>query len=192
MTKWIVRQFSFFVTQICCIHKRAQSSLFYGKHGQKRIFAEKSEKLFWVEGFLHGSVELHETRIFFSSALYGFAHEVYLFPIICHRGNQFPAFNAKLAWIFNQHLHVFLLQISKWPRDVQRNTFGWARAEVLGALVNSVFLLALCFTILVEALQRMAKDEHIHDPDLMLIVGGIGKLKPFPYILFYSLIVWWL
>ncbi len=70
----------------------------------------------------------------------------------------------------------FFLQISKWPRDVQRNTFGWARAEVLGALVNSVFLLALCFTIFVEALQRMAKDEHIHDPDLMLIVGGIGGL----------------
>ncbi len=66
------------------------------------------------------------------------------------------------------------VRISKWPRDSQRNTFGWVRAEVLGALINSVFLLALCFTILIEALQRMAKDEHIHDPDLMLIVGGIG------------------
>ncbi len=46
-------------------HKLAQSSLFYGKHGQKPIFAEKSEKLFGVEGFWHGSVELHETQIFF-------------------------------------------------------------------------------------------------------------------------------
>ena len=74
------------------------------------------------------------------------------------------------------------VRISKWPRNVQRNTYGWARAEVLGALINSVFLLALCFTILIEALQRMAKDEHIHDPDLMLIVGGIGELKSIYYI----------
>ena len=37
-----------------------------------------------------------------------------------------------------------------------------------------MFLIALCFTIFVEALQRMFHDEHIHDPDLMLIVGGVG------------------
>jgi len=64
------------------------------------------------------------------------------------------------------------VRISKW--ESVRNTFGWARAEVLGALVNSVFLIALCFTIFVEAIQRMFHDEHIHDPVLMLIVGGIG------------------
>ncbi|KAJ3271915.1 hypothetical protein HK104_004609 [Borealophlyctis nickersoniae] len=33
-------------------------------------------------------------------------------------------------------------------------TYGWQRAEVLGALINGVFLLALCFTIIVEAVQR--------------------------------------
>uniref|UniRef100_A0A3Q3VJR3 Uncharacterized protein n=1 Tax=Mola mola TaxID=94237 RepID=A0A3Q3VJR3_MOLML len=30
-----------------------------------------------------------------------------------------------------------------------KNTFGWIRAEVMGALVNAVFLTALCFTIVV-------------------------------------------
>jgi zinc transporter 1 len=34
-----------------------------------------------------------------------------------------------------------------------KNTFGFARAEVLGALSNAVFLVALCFSILVEALK---------------------------------------
>lgn len=68
--------------------------------------------------------------------------------------------------------HFLLMQISKWR--TAKNTFGWARAEVLGALVNAVFLLALCFTIFIEALQRICHDEHVHDPDLMLIVGGIG------------------
>jgi zinc transporter 1 len=65
-----------------------------------------------------------------------------------------------------------VFQISKWSS--QKNTYGWARAEVLGALVNSVFLVALCFTIFVEALQRLFVDEHIHNPDMMLIVGGLG------------------
>lgn len=40
------------------------------------------------------------------------------------------------------------------PKKWSKNTFGWARAEVLGALVNSVFLVALCFSILVESLKR--------------------------------------
>lgn len=68
----------------------------------------------------------------------------------------------------------FLLQISKWR--TQKNTFGWARAEVLGALVNSVFLIALCFSILVEALKRLVEVEKIENPKLLLIVGGAGLL----------------
>ena len=64
------------------------------------------------------------------------------------------------------------VRISKWQSS--KNTYGWARAEVLGALVNAVFLIALCFTIFVEALQRLFHDEHIHDENLMLIVGGLG------------------
>lgn len=35
-----------------------------------------------------------------------------------------------------------------------RNTYDWARAEVLGAMANAVFLLALVFTIIVSAIQR--------------------------------------
>ena len=67
---------------------------------------------------------------------------------------------------------LYFSQIAKWRS--RKNTYGWARAEVLGALINAVFLIALCFTIFIEALQRMVKDDHIHQPDLMLIVGGIG------------------
>lgn len=40
------------------------------------------------------------------------------------------------------------------PKKWSKNTFGWARAEVLGALVNAVFLVALCFSITVEACKR--------------------------------------
>ena len=40
------------------------------------------------------------------------------------------------------------------PKKWSKNTFGWARAEVLGALVNAVFLVALCFSITIEAFKR--------------------------------------
>lgn len=33
-------------------------------------------------------------------------------------------------------------------------SYGWQRAEVLGALINAVFLLALCFSIGLEAIAR--------------------------------------
>ena len=58
------------------------------------------------------------------------------------------------------------------PRDVY--TYGYARAEVLGALVNAVFLVALCFSIFIEALKRLVILEEIENPVLVLIVGSIG------------------
>ena len=62
--------------------------------------------------------------------------------------------------------------MSEWHST--QNTYGWVRAEVLGAFVNAVFLSALCFTILIEALKRLATESTITDPDLMFIVGGVG------------------
>ena len=58
--------------------------------------------------------------------------------------------------------------------DSHKNTYGWARAEVLGALVNSVFLIALCFTIFVEAIQRLTHMHEIKHTDWMLYVGIAG------------------
>ena len=75
------------------------------------------------------------------------------------------------------------------PKEWSKNTFGWARAEVrlpslhyiskpycqvVGALVNSVFLVALCFSITVESIKRFLEPEEIKDPKLILIVGGVG------------------
>ncbi|KAM9613370.1 calcium/manganese antiporter SLC30A10 [Trichechus inunguis] len=53
-------------------------------------------------------------------------------------------------------------------------TYGYARAEAVGALSNAVFLTALCFTIFVEAILRLARPERIDDPELVLIVGALG------------------
>ncbi|XP_032782322.2 zinc/cadmium resistance protein [Daphnia magna] len=69
---------------------------------------------------------------------------------------------------------IAFLSVKMSPKKWSKNTFGWARAEVLGALVNSVFLVALCFSILVESLKRFIEIEEIHDPQLILIVGCVG------------------
>ncbi|XP_048084467.1 LOW QUALITY PROTEIN: zinc transporter 10 [Alosa alosa] len=55
-----------------------------------------------------------------------------------------------------------------------RSTYGWVRAEVVGALANAVFLAALCFSVSVEAMKRLARPEAIDDPKLVLVVGALG------------------
>lgn len=53
-------------------------------------------------------------------------------------------------------------------------TYGWQRAETLGALVNGVFLVALCVTIFLEAIQRFVEKPNVSNPKLVLIVGCLG------------------
>lgn len=70
-------------------------------------------------------------------------------------------------------------------------SYGWVRAEIVGAFANAVFLIALCFTIVIDAIQRFFDPEgpphcriyffavfnssvEITNTLLLLIVGGIG------------------
>ena len=71
-------------------------------------------------------------------------------------------------------LIIAYVSVRMSPRKWRKNTYGWARAEVVGALVNAVFLIALCFSITVEAFKRFLVKEHIEDPQLIMIVGGVG------------------
>ncbi|XP_025847092.2 calcium/manganese antiporter SLC30A10 isoform X1 [Vulpes vulpes] len=65
-------------------------------------------------------------------------------------------------------------RVARRPGGGLGATYGYARAEVLGALGNAVFLSALCFTIAVEAVLRLARPERIDDPALVLVVGALG------------------
>ena len=56
------------------------------------------------------------------------------------------------------------------------STFGWARVEVVGALINAVFLYAQCFSIFLQAVRRFLVIEKIQDPRMLLIVGGLGLI----------------
>jgi len=72
-------------------------------------------------------------------------------------------------------------------KNSPKNTYGWARAEVLGALVNAVFLVALCFTIFVEAIQRLTHSNKIEKVDSMIFVGIAGLvINVLGLLLFYS------
>ena len=68
------------------------------------------------------------------------------------------------------------LKYSSGEAPVERYTFGYARAEVLGALVNAVFLVALCFSIFIEALKRLIMPEKIENPLLVFTVGTLGLI----------------
>lgn len=56
----------------------------------------------------------------------------------------------------------------------QKNTFGWIRAEVMGALVNAIFLTGLCFAILLEAIERFIEPHEMQQPLVVLGVGVAG------------------
>ena len=53
----------------------------------------------------------------------------------------------------------------------------WQRAETLGALVNGVFLVALCVSIFLEAIQRLVEPQEVSNPKFVCIVGCLGLLS---------------
>ncbi|XP_062911899.1 zinc transporter 1a [Mobula hypostoma] len=61
-------------------------------------------------------------------------------------------------------------------QSTAKNTFGWIRAEVMGALVNAVFLTALCFTIVLEAIERFSEPREIQNALMVIGVGTAGLL----------------
>ncbi|NXG05423.1 ZNT10 protein, partial [Sakesphorus luctuosus] len=65
-------------------------------------------------------------------------------------------------------------RIARRSRRGPRATYGYSRAEAVGALSNAVFLTALCFTILVDSVLRLARPQPIDDAQLVLIVGTLG------------------
>lgn len=68
------------------------------------------------------------------------------------------------------------VRFAEQTQSTNKNTFGWIRAEVMGALVNAVFLTALCFTIILEAIERFTEPHEIEQPWVVIGVGALGLL----------------
>merc|ERR1712000_263109 len=87
---------------------------------------------------------------------------------------------ALVADSFHMLNDVLSLCVGLWAVRVANTgaskmyTYGWQRAETLGALVNGVFLVALCLSIFLEAIQRFVEPQEVSHPKLVLIVGCFG------------------
>eukprot|EP00733_Pompholyxophrys_punicea_P002219 Pompholyxophrys_punicea_v1_NODE_1577_length_639_cov_2.294521.p1 type:complete len:152 gc:universal NODE_1577_length_639_cov_2.294521:468-13(-) len=87
---------------------------------------------------------------------------------------------------------LYAINLKHSKNHSSNQTFGFERAEVLGAFANSVFLLALCFTIFLDAIARFFEVTglfffcpwlwlnvdpiEVKDPLQVLVVGSIGLL----------------
>jgi zinc transporter 1 len=87
---------------------------------------------------------------------------------------------ALTADAFHMLNDIISLVIGLWAVNAAQKattdefTFGWVRAEILGAFFNAVFLIALCVSIILEALTRFVEPPEINNPMLILIVGSAG------------------
>lgn len=69
-------------------------------------------------------------------------------------------------------LAAIIISDSKTPPD--NFSFGWARAQLLGAFFNGVFLLALGISIFLQSIERFISIERVDNPILVLIMGCVG------------------
>lgn len=87
---------------------------------------------------------------------------------------------ALLADAFHMLNDIISLCVGLWAVAVaskattDKYSYGWLRAEILGAFFNAVFLIALCVSILLEAITRFFDPPDINNPKLLIIVGSVG------------------
>ena len=72
---------------------------------------------------------------------------------------------------------LWAVKVANQKSSSKMYTYGWQRAETLGALINGVFLVALCLSIFLEAIQRFVEPQTVSNPRLVLIVGCFGLLS---------------
>lgn len=66
------------------------------------------------------------------------------------------------------------VQVSERKTSPSDLSFGWARAQLLGAFFNGAFLLALGLSIALQSIERFISIEDVSNPKLVLIVGCVG------------------
>lgn len=66
------------------------------------------------------------------------------------------------------------LRISQREQTPKALSFGWQRANLLGAFFNGVFLLALGMSIFLQSIERFISIQRVDNPMLVLIMGCVG------------------
>ncbi|CAK7220741.1 Zinc resistance conferring protein [Sporothrix curviconia] len=87
---------------------------------------------------------------------------------------------ALIADAFHMLNDIISLAVGLWAVNLARKesndrySYGWLRAEILGAFFNATFLIGLCVTIVLEAIQRFFDPPDIRNPEIVLLVGCFG------------------
>lgn len=68
------------------------------------------------------------------------------------------------------------LKISQRNKSPKELSFGWQRAQLLGAFFNGVFLLALGVSIFLQSLERFVSLQRVENLKLILIMGCVGLI----------------
>ncbi|KAL4748513.1 hypothetical protein BDW72DRAFT_195723 [Aspergillus terricola var. indicus] len=66
------------------------------------------------------------------------------------------------------------LKVSNSEHSPKELSFGWQRAQVLGAFFNGSLLFALGISIFLQSIERFITLHHVENPKLMFIIGSIG------------------
>ncbi|PKU48945.1 zinc transporter 10 [Limosa lapponica baueri] len=91
---------------------------------------------------------------------------------------------AVLSHLISMIIGLFGVRFSR-IRWHKANTFGFSRADVLGAFGNTVFATALMFSIFVEAIKRFINPQKTEKALIVLIVGIVGLFfNVFNYVIF--------
>ncbi|CAF3682072.1 unnamed protein product [Rotaria socialis] len=69
---------------------------------------------------------------------------------------------------------LIALRYAKAERLHSKNTFGWARLEILAGLLQEVLLVSLSLSIIVDAVNKLINPNHIKDAVVMIRLGSVG------------------
>ncbi|KAF2831160.1 zinc/cadmium resistance protein-like protein [Ophiobolus disseminans] len=106
-----------------------------------------------------------DTAFFFLELIVGYAvHSLALVADSFHMLND----------VISLLVGLWAVKVANQKTSSKTYTYGWQRAETLGALINGVFLVALCLSIFLEAIQRFVEPQEVSHPKLVLIVGSFG------------------
>jgi hypothetical protein len=138
---------------------RGDAPIVFSVSGQRAMFANKNLKFFFSHFWQTSVARMglsRQTRIFL---LLGIDSAFFVLELTVGILVKSLALYADAMHMLNDVLSlVVALYAIRLAAQTEvkhaRLSFGWQRAEILGALINGVFLLALCFSIFLEAVQR--------------------------------------
>lgn len=96
-----------------------------------------------------------------------------LFLSFCLKSSP-PLTKPQLNDLIGFTVALVAVHVTESKSSPQSLSFGWARAQLLGAFFNGAFLLALGLSIALQSIERFLAPQHVQSPKLVLLVGCIG------------------